>query len=62
MHIQASGDDMNYIISGAGIAVCNGKEEALAAGVMHICPKGSEHSIINSGEEDLILLTVVAER
>ena len=38
---------MNYIISGIGKAFCDGIEEALKPGVMHICPKGSEHSIVN---------------
>ena len=41
-HKQESGDDMNYIISGTGKAFCDGAEEELRPGVMHICPKGSE--------------------
>ena len=31
----------------------------LRPGVLHICPKGSEHSIINTGTEDLVLFTIV---
>ena len=31
-------------------------------GTGHICKKGSEHSIENTGDEDLVLLTVVVER
>ena len=62
IHTQESGDDLNYIISGSGKAVCDGKEAELKAGVMHICPKGSEHSIINTGEEDLVMLTVVVKK
>ena len=42
-HAQSSGDDINYIISGYGKAVCDGKEELLKPGVMHVCPKGAEH-------------------
>lgn len=61
-HVQNSGDDMNYILSGTGKAICNGLEEELKPGVMHICPKGSEHSIINTGNDDLIMLTIVAAR
>ena len=61
-HKQESGDDLNYILSGSGKAVCNGVEEELKPGVMHICPKGSEHSIINTGEEDLVMLTVVVKK
>lgn len=29
---------------------------------MHICPKGSEHTIINNGEDDLVMLTIVVAR
>ena len=53
-HKQESSDDMNYIINGTGKAYCDGVEEALKPGVMHICPEGSEHSIINTGEEYLV--------
>ena len=50
------------MLSGKGKAVCDGKEEYLSAGMCHICKKGSEHSIMNIGDEDLVLLTVVTER
>ena len=58
-HIQSSGDDVNYVLDGRGKAICDGKEESLVPGVCHICPKGSEHCIINDGKEDLILFTTV---
>ena len=61
-HTQTSGDDMNYILSGIGKAVCDGTEEELRPGVMHICPKGSEHQIINTGTENLVMLTIVVAR
>ena len=62
MHMQASGDDLNYIISGTGKAICDGIEEKLSPGVMHICPKGSKHTIINTGEEDMVMLTIVVKK
>ena len=62
MHRQTSGDDINYIISGLGKAICDGVEEELRPGILHICPKGSEHSIINTGTEDLVLFTIVVAR
>ncbi len=62
LHRHETSDDMNYVISGRGKAVCNGQEEYLSAGVCHICRKGYTHSIENSGDEDLVLLTVVVER
>lgn len=61
-HVQESGDDLNYVLSGTGVAVCDGKKERLGPGVMHICPQGSSHSIANTGEDDLVLLTIVVKR
>ena len=62
MHRHDTSDDINYVISGTGIAVTDGLEEQLIAGCSHVCPKGSEHSITNTSDEDLVLLTVVVER
>ena len=62
LHTQTGGDDLNYILSGVGVAVCDGAEEALRPGVMHICPQGSEHAIVNTGEDDLVMLTVVVKK
>lgn len=62
MHSHPASDDINFIISGKGKAICDGREEVLTAGNCHVCKKGSEHSIINTGDEDLVLLTVVVNR
>ena len=62
LHSHNTSDDINYVISGIGKAICVGEEEQLKAGCCHICKKGSNHTIINTGNEDLVLLTVVAER
>lgn len=62
IHQHKTSDDINYILSGTGKAICDGKEEYLIAGTCHICRKGSEHSIINTGDADLVMLTVVVER
>ncbi len=60
-HLQTTGDDTNFVVSGAGTAVCDGKEEPLRPGTCHICPKGSRHSIVNTGDDELVLWTVVIE-
>ncbi|MDE5740857.1 MAG: cupin domain-containing protein [Oscillospiraceae bacterium] len=62
LHRHMTSDDIKYILSGTGKAICDGKEEPLRSGCCHICKKGSEHSIINVGDDDLVLLTVVIER
>ena len=62
LHKHETSDDINYVLSGTGKAICDGRAEVLGAGICHVCKKGSEHSIINTGEDDLVLLTVVVER
>ena len=62
LHKHETSDDINYVLSGNGKAICDGKQEILKKGTCHICKKGSEHSIINTGDEDLVLITVVVER
>ena len=62
LHKHETSDDINYVISGEGKAICDGKEEMLRAGACHICKKGSEHSITNTGRDDLVFITVVVER
>lgn len=61
LHIQKTSNDVNFVVSGEGKAIDNGAEETLKAGDVHYCPKGHEHSIINTGSEDLVLFTVVTE-
>ena len=58
MHCHESGEEIAYVLYGTGVAICDGKEEALSTDVCHICPKGSSHSIRNTGLADLVLLTV----
>lgn len=62
MHTHNTSDDINYVLSGLGMASCDGKTEFLKPGVCHVCKKGSSHSIINTGDEDLVLLTIVIEK
>lgn len=62
MHTYTTSSEMNYVISGEGKAVCDGKDEVLKEGVCRYCPNGSSHSIINTGREDLVLFTVVPEQ
>lgn len=62
LHTHETSDDINYILSGNGKAICDDHEEILKPGVCHICQKGSRHSIMNTSDEDLVMLTIVVER
>ena len=61
-HRQNTSSEYNFILSGNGKAICDGKEEILNAGDCHYCPKGSTHSIENTGDTDLVMYSVVAEQ
>lgn len=62
IHTHVDSSDINYVISGIGEATCDGVIEHLSSGVCHYCPKGSSHSIRNTGDEDLVLFTVVPKQ
>lgn len=62
LHRHDSSEEICYVLYGQGIARCDGAEELLSTDVCHICPQGSEHSIVNTGLADLVLLTVVVEK
>lgn len=59
LHTQNGSTDFNFVVSGEGLATCDGAAERLTAGVCHICPSGSAHSIANTGADDLVLFTAV---
>lgn len=61
-HQHTDSSEWNYVLSGTGEAICDGVPEELAAGCCQYCAKGSSHSICNTGSEDLVLFTVVAEQ
>ena len=44
LHRHPTSDDINYVISGTGKAVCNGQEEILNAGTCHICKFPSRYN------------------
>ena len=61
-HTHETSMEVIFILSGQGKSICDGKEEVLSAGDCHYCPKGSEHRLINTGEEDLLFYAVVPQQ
>ena len=51
------GMEMIYVLYGAGKVICDGVEDDLLIDMCHICPAGSEHSIVNTGNVELVMLT-----
>lgn len=61
MHGHGGRMEMCYVLYGTGTAVCDGVEESLVTDICHICPAGSEHSIVNTGNVELVMLTFEIE-
>ena len=62
LHTHTPTSEIIFITSGKGKSVCDGVEELLSAGDCHYCPKGSEHCLINVGDEDLCFYAVVPQQ
>lgn len=62
LHRHETSDEIDYILAGNGEIICDGVKEEVKPGMCHICFKGSSHSIVNTGNCDLEIFTVVVER
>lgn len=62
LHRHETSSETIYVLSGAGRAVIDGVEERLRSDMAHYCPKGSEHTLVNDGDEDLVFFAVVPEQ
>lgn len=60
-HVHTSSSEINYVISGTGKVICNDTTEELVPGLCHYCTKGMTHNIINTGNDDLVLFTIITE-
>ncbi|WP_258358686.1 cupin domain-containing protein [Moorella sulfitireducens (nom. illeg.)] len=57
---QHNGDfETYYILSGQGTVNDNGTETTVKAGDMVLTRNGEYHSIINTGEEDLVFIALI---
>jgi mannose-6-phosphate isomerase-like protein (cupin superfamily) len=62
LHTHDTSSEIILILSGQGVAVCDGVEEPVIPGDCHYCPQGHSHTLINtSGTEDLVFFAVVPE-
>lgn len=59
LHKHEEDSEILYILSGEGYAITDGKKENLSEGVVHYCPKGSEHTVINTGKGALEMFAIV---
>lgn len=61
LHTHDTSSEVIYFLSGCGKTITDGVEEFFSAGDCHYCPKGSSHTLINNGNEDLTFIAVVPQ-
>jgi mannose-6-phosphate isomerase-like protein (cupin superfamily) len=59
LHTHQGNYEVIYILSGAGVCIDDGQEIPLSPGMVHYCPAGHSHSIVNTGDEPLVLFAVI---
>jgi len=59
LHAHETNCEIMFFISGRGKALCDGVEEPVGPGICHYCPQGSNHVLINEGEDDLVFYAAV---
>ena len=62
LHTHDTSSEIMYFLAGKGTVTTDGVAEVVAAGLCHYCQKGSAHTLINDGEEDLVFFAVVPQQ
>lgn len=60
-HAHEGEDEIFIIQQGRGIINENGKECEVAVGDAILTGKGAVHSVLNNGEEDLVITTIIIQ-
>lgn len=61
LHKHTTSSEIIFVIAGSGVMTCDGVEENLRAGLCSYCPIGSEHTLRNTGRDELVFYAVVPE-
>ena len=62
LHTHEDTAEIIFFLSGTGRMILDDKTETIAAGLCHYCPKGSAHSMINEGDEEITFYAVVPKQ
>ena len=62
LHTHETSSEIVMVISGEGKFLTEEGEEPVGAGSVHYCEKGKTHSLVNTGNEDLMIFAVVPEQ
>ena len=60
IHAHNGMDKMYHVLEGSGLVLLEGKEISMKAGNILIAPSGVPHGIRNTGNENLLVLAVLA--
>ena len=62
LHTHEDTAEIIFFLSGTGKMLLDGEIEPIGAGLCHYCPKGSAHSMINEGDEEITFYAVVPKQ
>ena len=62
LHTHEDTAEIIFFLSGTGKMLLDGETETIGAGPCHYCPKGSTHSMINEGDEEITFYAVVPKQ
>ena len=60
LHAHAGMDKVYQVLSGNGVFVLEDREIPMQPGLMLVAPEGVPHGVRNSGDEQLVLLAILA--
>ena len=60
LHTHYNDSEFIYILEGEGTILFDGDEIPLRPGMCHYCPKGHDHSLMNTGNLSLKFFSVIA--
>lgn len=61
-HEHSTSSEIIYILQGSGKVLIESGYEPVSVGQCHYCKKGQSHSLINSGDEELVFFAVVPQQ
>ena len=62
LHTHEDTAEIIFFLSGTGVMLLNGETETIVPGLCHYCPKGSAHTMINEGNEDITFYAIVPKQ
>ncbi|MCQ2467013.1 MAG: cupin domain-containing protein [Clostridia bacterium] len=62
LHTHFNDSEIIYFIEGSGTVLFDGEKLPIRAGQSHYCPKGHDHSLINTGSSDLRFFATVVQQ